>query len=150
MAQAALTFELVTPEGIKFTEEAYEILLPTPNGQIGILPHHMELVSLAVAGVVSVRRRAGDADSEMEHFATAGGLIEIDGKRVRLLADTAEHADDIDAMKAQVALEEARKLAKTAKDHVSLADATALIERYSAHIKVANLKRRHKKSRLGD
>lgn len=138
-----LTFELVTPEGVKFTEEAYEVLLPTPDGQIGVLPHHLALVSLATTGVVSVRRRQQDPDSAVEHFATTGGMIEIDGKKVRLLADTAEHADDINAMKAQEALKHAQALAKSAKSHVALADATALIERYTAHLKVAELKRRH-------
>lgn len=142
-----LTFELVTPEGVKFTEEAYEVLLPTPDGQIGILPHHLPLVALASAGVISVRRRQDDPDSKLEHYATAGGLIEIDGKRLRLLADSAEHADDIDAMKAQEALKHARMLQKTAGSHVALADATALVERYTAHLKVANLKRRHARSR---
>ncbi len=142
---AELTFELVTPEGIKFTEEAYEILLPTPDGQIGILPHHLALVSLATAGVVSVRRRATDTDSQMEHFSTTGGLIEIDGKRVRLLADSAEHADDIEPLKVQEALKHAQDLAKTAGSHVALADATALIERYSSQLKVADIKGRHHK-----
>ncbi len=147
MAEVMLTFELVTPEGVKFTEEAYEVLLPTPDGQIGVLPHHLPLVSLASSGVVSVRRRPQDADSQLVHFAASGGLIEIDGKRVRLLADTAEHADDIDAMKAQEALKHAKALAKSARTHVALADATAMVERYTAHIKVADIKRRHHTNR---
>ncbi len=141
----SLTFELVTPEGVKFTEDCYEILLPTPNGQIGILPHHLPLVSLAIPGIISVRRSQSDPDSRMEHFATSGGMIEIDAKRVRLLADTAEHADDIDEMKAKEALQHAKELAAGAKDHVAVADATALIERNMARIKVAELKRRHQK-----
>lgn len=147
---ADLTFELVTPEGVKYTEEAYEILLPTPTGQIGILPHHMALVALASTGVVSVRRHEGDADSQLEHFAISGGMVEIDAKRVRLLADTADHAADIDTLKAQEALEHARELAKSAEDHVALADATALIERYSTQLKVAGLRHRHTKSKLGE
>src|SRR4051812_9836582 len=100
---ATLTFEIVTPEGTKFSEEAYEVLLPTPDGQVGILPHHMELVSLATAGVISVRRREQDSDAQLEHFATTGGMIEINGEHVRLLADTADHSDDIDALAAQEA-----------------------------------------------
>jgi F-type H+-transporting ATPase subunit epsilon len=139
---ANLTFELVTPEGVKFTEECYEILLPTPDGQIGVLPHHLPLVSLASPGVISIRKREADPDSSLEHFATSGGLIEIDAKRVRLLADTAEHADDIDEMKAKEALEHAKELAATAGDHMAVADATALIERNMARVKVAGLRRR--------
>jgi F-type H+-transporting ATPase subunit epsilon len=143
---ANLTFELVTPEGTKFTEDAYELLLPTPNGQIGILPHHMPLVSLASPGVISVRRAQSDPDSRLEHFATSGGLIEVEGSKIRLLADTAEHADDIDEMRAKEALEAARELAKTSSDHVAAADATALIERNLARLKVAELKRRHRRA----
>ncbi|MBW3538002.1 ATP synthase F1 subunit epsilon [Candidatus Parcubacteria bacterium] len=138
-----LTFELVTPEGVKFTEEAYEVLLPTPNGQIGILPHHMPLVTLAVPGVIGIRRRADDPDSRIEHFATGGGFVEVDGKRLRLLADTAEHAEDIDELRAKEALERAQELQQTAEDHVALADATALIERNLARLKVTEIKRRH-------
>lgn len=140
-----LTFELVTPEGVKFTEEAYEIMLPTPMGQIGILPHHMPLVSLATTGVISVRRRPADPDSALEHFATTGGLIEVEGRRVRLLADTAEAANDIDEMQTKAALEHARELAKSAGSRVDVTEAMALIERYSAQLKVAELKRRHSK-----
>jgi F-type H+-transporting ATPase subunit epsilon len=139
---AELKFELVTPEGVKFTESAYEVMLPTPEGEIAILPHHIPLVSLAVPGVVSIRRKESDKDSQLEHFAVSGGLIEISGSNIRLLADTAEHAEDVDEMRAKEALERAHELAKTAKDDVSLADATAAIERNLGRLKVAELKKR--------
>lgn len=142
---AHITFELVTPEGIKASEEAYEVMLPTPQGQIGILPHHMPLVSLAAPGIISIRRAQSDPDSRLEHFATSGGLVEVEGSTVRLLADTAEHADDIDEARAAEALRAAQELAKTSKDSVAVADATALIERNIARLKVAELKRRHRK-----
>ncbi len=141
---ATLIFELVTPEGVKFTEEAYEVLLPTPDGQIGILPHHKPLVSLAIPGVITIRRQQADSDSKLEHFATGGGLVEIEGQKVRLLADTAEHADDIDELKAKEALKRAQELVKTSKDHVAVADATALIERNLARLKVTEIRRRHR------
>lgn len=144
---AELKFELVTPEGVKFTEEAYEIMLPTSEGQVAILPHHIPLVSLAVPGVVSIRRKQSDSDAQLEHFAVSGGLIEISGTNVRLLADSADHADDVDELKAKEALDKARELAKTAADDVSLADATAAIERHLSQLKVAELKkRRHPRS----
>lgn len=140
-----LTFELVTKEGLKFSDEGYEIILPTPQGQIAILPHHIPLVALASPGVVSIRLRQSDSDEKLEHFAVSGGLVEIDGKRVRLLADTAEQADDVDEAKAKEALEHARELIKNAKDDVALADATAMIERNLGRLKIANLKRRRRR-----
>ncbi len=140
-----ITFELVTLEGVKFTAECYSVTIPTPDGLTSILPHHIPLVSIAVPGVISVRKRPGDPDSALEHFASDGGLVEVSNKRVRLLSNSAEAADDIKEAEVKEALERARELQKNAKDQVSLADATALIERHVARLKVAELKkRRHK------
>ena len=142
---ASVTFQLVTPEGVKFTEQAYEVLLPTPDGQIAVLPHHMPLVSLASPGVISVRRKQSDTDAQMEQFATSGGLIEIEGNRIRLLADAAEHADEVDELAAKEALERAKQLQREAQDHVALADATGLIEESLARLKLADIrKHRHR------
>lgn len=141
-----LTFELVTLEGVKFTEECYSVALPTPGGVITVMPHHIPLVSVAMPGVVSVRRNQNDPDSKLEHFASDGGVIEISGTRVRLLANAAEAAGDINEMEAKEALERARELQLNAKDQVALADATGLIERHLAQLKVAELKRRHKRT----
>lgn len=137
-----ITFELVTLEGVLHSSECYEVILPTEQGQIAIFPNHAPLVATAVAGVVSVRKRASDKDEDMLHFAVDSGVVEINDKRVRLLAEEAESADSIDQMQAQAALHRARELQAQARDRVSLADATALIERQAARLKVAELKRR--------
>lgn len=139
---ASLTFELVTPEGIKFSEEIYEVLLPTPDGQVGILPHHVPLITIVTPGVMTIKRHADDRDDQIEHVATSGGFVEISGKRVRLLADSAERAEDIDELKAKQALEAARALQKTQQSDITLADAVGLIELNLARLKVADLKRR--------
>jgi F-type H+-transporting ATPase subunit epsilon len=139
-----LTFELVTLEGIKFSEDCYEVMLPTPQGQIAILPHHIPLVSIASAGVVSIRKNPQDSDDRLQHFASSGGLVEVEGKRVRLLADSAESAEDIDELEVKEALERAQEIQKKATSQVALADATATLERQTARLKVAELKRRRK------
>lgn len=145
MATAQFTFELVTLDGVKFSEECYEVLVPTPLGQIAVLPQHAQLVSLVSPGVVSVRRRSTDNDDAMEHLATAGGMIEILGNHIRLLADEAQVADDINELEAKEALARAKELVKTAKGRVAQADATALIERYTGQLRLAELKKRTKK-----
>jgi F-type H+-transporting ATPase subunit epsilon len=137
-----LTFELVTLEGLKFAEECYEVILPTPDGQIAILPNHIPLVSITSDGVVSVRRNPNDSDDRMEHFASSGGLVEIEGRRVRLLADSAETSDDLDEAEVKDALEKAKALVKNAKNQVDLSDATSLLERQSARLRVTEIKRR--------
>lgn len=142
-----LTFELVTLEGVKFSEECYEVVLPTVEGQIGIFPDHAPLIAAAVPGVISIRKRQSDPDDKLDHFATDGGLVEINGRHVRLLADTAEHADDINEMEAKAALQRAKELKSTAKDQVAVADAVSLIERHTARLKVADIKRRRRRTR---
>lgn len=139
-----LSFEIVTPAGLIFQEDVYQVLLPTPEGQIGVRPHHVTVVTLVVPGVISIQRQPNDPSEQWEHVATAGGLVEIDGRRVRVLADVAERADDVDELKAKEALEKAQELAHTHQNHVSLADATGLLELNMARLKVAELRRRRK------
>ena len=141
MAQQ-LTFELVTPAGQAFSEDVYEVLLPTEAGQIAILPHHMDIVSVAVAGVISIRLRESDKDGAMEHFATNGGIIEVQDGTIRLLADEVERADNVDEMKAKEALARAQAMRASADDQISISEAEAIIEHSMARLKVADLKRR--------
>lgn len=137
-----LTFELVTPAGTAFSEDVFEVLLPTEAGQIAILPHHMDIVSVAAPGVISIRKREADKDDAMEHFATKGGVIEVVDGTIRLLADDVEHAADIDEAKAQEALKKAQEMRAAADDQISISEAEAVIEHSLARLKVADLKRR--------
>jgi F-type H+-transporting ATPase subunit epsilon len=139
-----LSFEIVTPSGLVFQEEVWEVLLPTPEGQIGILPHHAPLVTLLTPGIITIKRSREEAEANVEHVATAGGFVAIDGGRVRVLADEAERADDIDEAKAKEALERAEALKRNNQSEVSLADATAAIELNLARLKVASLRRRRR------
>jgi len=139
-----MKLELVTLTGLKFSEDVYEVILPTSTGTISVFPDHMPLVSLATPGVISVRRSRAIADADMEHFATNGGVIEIGNEYVRVLVDEADHADDIVESEAQSALERAQKLRDEAKDKVSLEHAQALVDRHAVRLKVAELRRRHR------
>lgn len=138
------TLELVTLNGIKYSDEVHEVILPTPEGQIAIFPDHMPLVSLAVPGVISVRRHKDDADSKMQHFATNGGVVEITAHRVRVLVDEADAPDEISEEEAKEALKRAKQLATEAKDQVSLDKAKQLVDTQSYRLKVAGLKRRQR------
>lgn len=142
-----LTFELVTLEGIKFSEECFEIILPTEQGQIAVFPNHVPLVSVAAPGIVSVRIRESDPDAALHHYAIDGGVIEVGEHRIRVLADEAQSAEDIDQAQAQAALQRAKELQKQAEGRVALADATALVERHLAQLKVAELKNRRPRHR---
>lgn len=143
-----IRFELVTLTGTKFGEQVHEVLLPTPDGIIAVFPQHMPLVSIASAGIISVRRKPEHPDDFMEHFATNGGVIEVLDNTVRVLVDEADRADEISEAEAKKALEHAQKLRAEAKDQISLDHAQQLIDRSHVRLRVHDLKRRRSKSRM--
>jgi len=135
-------FQLYTLTGQKFDEDVYEVILPTLDGQIGVLTGHMPLVSVATTGVISVRRNQRDADTMMDNFATYGGIIEVDKDNLRVLVDEADHSDEINETEAQHAMERAKKVLAEAKDQTSLEQAQTLIDRQTVRLQVAGLRRR--------
>jgi F-type H+-transporting ATPase subunit epsilon len=144
MASAAIHFELVTLQGTKFGEDVYEVILPTPDGEIAILPNHIPLVTLAVPGVIAVRRRQTDSDNNLEYFATNGGAIEVIGNKVRVLVDEADRENEINAAEAQKAYERAQQLMRDAKGKVELDKAKSLMDLHAVRLKVASISR-HKR-----
>ena len=138
-------FQLVSISGKKFDEDVHEVVLPTLDGEIGVLENHMPLISVATTGAIAVRRQSRDSDAQREYFATNGGIIEIDNNTMRVLVDEADRADDINEAEAQKALERAQKMKAEAKDQVSLEHAQTLVDRQSVRLQVATLKKRHTK-----
>lgn len=143
-----MDLELVTLTGSKLHETVYEVMLPTPEGQIAVFPGHEPLVTLAVPGVVAVRRTKDDSDDHLEYFAISGGVVEISQTKVRILVDEAEHGDDIIEAESKAALERALKQRDNASTQVELEKAHQLVDRHAVRLKVAGLRRRHNKHRV--
>lgn len=138
-----MKLELVTLTGVKMDEEVYQVILPTASGEIGVYPGHEPLVTLAVPGVVRIQRKRESDDEEV--FAINGGLVEINQSLIRILVDEAESADEIVEAEAEAALERAKKLLSEAKDQVSVTEAQALLNRQAVRLKVAGLRRKHRR-----
>lgn len=138
-------FQLVSISGKKFDEDVYEVVLPTLDGEIGVLQNHMPLVSVATTGAIAIRRQSRDTDAQREFFATNGGVIDVQDNSVRVLVDEADHADDINEAEVQKALDRAQKMKAEAKDQISLEHAQTLVDRQAVRLHVAGLKRRHQK-----
>lgn len=134
--------QLITLSGTIFDDDVYEVLLPTMDGQIGVLQNHMPLISAATHGVISVRRKSTDRDEDMEVFATNGGVVDVVNNTLRVIVDEADHADEISVAEAEAALERAQQMKAEAKDEVSLEKAQALVDRSAVRLQVAGLKRR--------
>jgi F-type H+-transporting ATPase subunit epsilon len=139
-------FQLVSLSGKKFDDDVYEVILPTLDGEIGVLQDHMPLVSVATTGAIAVRRNPKDSDAQREYFATNGGAIEVADNSLRVLVDEADHAEGLNEAEVQKALERAKKMKAEAKDQVSLEHAQALVDRHTVRLHVAGLKRRHQRN----
>ena len=93
-----LLCEIVTPERIVYSNEVRMVVAMTTNGEIGILPLHMPLVSTLAPG--EVRLKHGDAAADWETFSVSGGYIQVHEDKVLVLADAAVEVSKIDKARA--------------------------------------------------
>lgn len=112
--ERTLLCEIVTPERIVYTSEVRMVVVPTIDGEIGILPLHAPLVSALKPGEIRVRY----GNDEVEWFAVAGGYIQVHEDKVIILADHAIAASQIDVERARQAMHHAEeRMAELPKDH---------------------------------
>jgi F-type H+-transporting ATPase subunit epsilon len=137
--------QLVTLTGTKFDDDVYEVVLPTLDGEIGVLTDHMPLVSVATNGAIAIRRNRTDPDHAREFFAISGGVVEVEHNNLRVIVDEADHADNINEAEAEAAHQRALQMKAEAKDQVSLEHAQQLVDRSATRLQVAGLKRRHQR-----
>lgn len=100
---------IVTQERTVFSGEVRSVSLPGTEGRMGILPNHSALLTTLGYGEVIVR--PVDSDEEA-FFAIGGGFAEVQPDKIIVLADSAEHADEIDLERAEKAREQAEQMMK--------------------------------------
>lgn len=137
--------QLITLTGIRADHEIYELIVPTPEGEIAVFPGHEPLVTLASPGALAVRHKKEDADEALDYFAISGGVLEVNPHAIRVLVDEADFGDDIIEAESKEALERALRLRDEAKDQVELEKAHQLIDRHQVRLKVAELHRRRRR-----
>jgi F-type H+-transporting ATPase subunit epsilon len=98
-----IELEVVTPERQLVKEPVTEAQIPGKNGYMGILPGHAPLLSLLGSGVLSYSTPAGARKT----LALHRGFVEVLPDHIRVLADIAEFAEEIDVNKARAAAEQA-------------------------------------------
>lgn len=139
-----MKFELVSLDGVKYSADAYSVVLPTAAGEVTVLPGHEPLLGVIVPGVIAIRRKKGDPDLNLEHYATYGGVLEVNRDGARVLVDEATHGDEISEAEAEKAHQAALEMRKNAKDQVDLNKAQALVDRSAVRLEVARIRRRHR------
>lgn len=140
-----MNLQLITLMGVKVDQAVYEVMMPTADGDIAVFPGHEPLVTLAVPGAIAVRHHKEDKDDRLEYFAISGGVVEVSQQKIRVLVDEADHGDDIVEAESQAALERALTMRDAAEDQVELEKAHQLVDRHTVRLRVADLRRRHRR-----
>jgi len=139
-----MKLDLVSLDGVKFSADAYSIVLPTAAGQITLLPQHEPLLGVVVPGVITIRKDKNDPDYHLQHYATFGGVLEVTHEGARVLVDEATPGDEINEAEAEKAHQAAVEMRKNAKDQVELDKAQALVDRHTVRLEVARMRRHHR------
>ena len=131
-----LKLEIVTPDAQVFSDDVDMVTLPGVDGELGVFPQHVPLLTQIVPGEITARKGLE------EYFLAIGeGFAEITADRVSILADMALRAENIDEAKAEEARRRAEaRLAEKISDEEAAA-ITASIARSTAQINVK--RRRH-------
>jgi len=127
-----LKLEIITPDGKVYSEAVDMVTLPGVEGQMGIYPRHVPLMSQMVPGEVIARKDGRD------YFLAVGeGLIEITGDSVALLTDMAIASDHIDEAKVEEARRraEARLQEKISDEEVASTNASLARSLAQLHVK---------------
>lgn len=137
---ATIHCEIVTVERLVYKDEVDSVTAPAVMGEIQILPEHAALITALSPGELIIEK-AG----ESEHLAIGGGYLEVLADKVVVMADTAEHSDEIDEARAQAARERAERMLRerppTAEDYAAIEGA---LRRSLVRLQVARRRRRRR------
>jgi F-type H+-transporting ATPase subunit epsilon len=128
-----IKFEIVTPERTVMKDMITQVIVPTKDGEITVLPKHIPLVSILVPGVLELKNQAG----ETKIMSVSGGFVEVLHNKVVILADSAERAEEINEERAEEARRRAEEARKNPKFEDKYANVSAAIAKELARTKAA-------------
>ena len=130
-----LQLEIVTPEATVYSEAVEMVTLPAVEGQMGVLPFHVRLVTQLVPGELIVRK-----DGHDDFLAVGEGLVEVTNDRVSIVSNMAVAIDNID----EAAAEEARERAATRlREKLSTEEVASVNAAMARSLAQLHVKRRH-------
>ncbi len=133
--EGPIEVEIATPERRLAHERTDSVTVPAKRGYIEVLPGHAPLAGLLGAGVLSY-----SVGGRPKAFAVAGGFLEVAANRVRVLADSAEPAAEVDISSARAELEKALQAQAGSTSPEETDNATAAAEQAAARIEAAEEK----------
>jgi F-type H+-transporting ATPase subunit epsilon len=132
-----LKLEIVTPDAVVYSEAVEMVTMQGVEGQMGIYPQHVRLMTQLVPGEMIVQKGGRD-----QFLAVGEGLVEITGDRVSIATDMAVPAENIDEAKAEEARQRAAARLREKLSSQEVASVNAALARSLAQLSV---KRRHHK-----
>jgi F-type H+-transporting ATPase subunit epsilon len=105
-----LTLEIVTPDARVYSDTIDTVVIPTVEGEVGILPGHIPLLTQVEHGELRVTK-----GGQTSYLAVSGGFAEVEGDRVHILAEQAINEEKIDEKAVEEALKRAEKELADAK-----------------------------------
>ena len=133
---ATLRLEIVTPEEKIYSEDVDMVTLPGSEGELGVYPKHVPLLTALVAGELRVLK--GGRESSM---AIGEGFVEIRADSVSVLTDMALESEKIDITAAEAAVERAKAAMKEDQTPEQVAAIQASLQKALAQLHVK--RRRH-------
>jgi F-type H+-transporting ATPase subunit epsilon len=132
-----LKLEIVTPNATVYSEDVEMVTLPGVEGQMGIYPQHVRLMTQLVPGEMIVQK-----DGHDNFLAVGEGLVEITNERVAIVTDMAVPAENIDEAKVEQARQRAAARLREKLSSQEVASVNAALARSLAQLSV---RRRHRK-----
>lgn len=131
-----LKLEIITPQAIAYSEEVQMVTLPAIEGQMGVYPLHVHLITYLVPGELIVSK-----DGEDRSLAVGEGLVEITGSAVSIVTDMAIPAERIDEAQVEAARERAAARLREKISDEEVATVNASLARSLAQLQVKKRRR---------
>jgi F-type H+-transporting ATPase subunit epsilon len=131
-----LKLEIVTPQAIAVSEDVEMVTLPAIEGQIGVYPQHVRVITQIVPGEIIVTQ-----DGQERFLAVGEGLVEITARQVSVVTDMAIRAEEIDEAKAEEARERAAARLREKISDEEVATVNASLARSLAQLQVKRRRR---------
>jgi len=131
-----LRLEIITPQATVFAEDVHMVTLPAIDGELGVYPHHLRLITQLVPGEVVVT-----TDGQERYLAVGEGLIEVSPDVVAVVTDMAIPADKIDEAKVEEARARAAARLSEKISEEEIASVNASLARSLAQLQIKRRRR---------
>lgn len=125
--------QILTPEGTILDEEVTGVRVPGTEGSFEVKSHHANIISMLEIGDILVRKPNGDRDV----YAVSGGFVEVVDNKLTLLAEAAEHIEEIDVDRAEAARERALRRLRSEDEHIDKERARRALKRAENRLHLA-------------